>query len=70
MASSSERYAALVQWVRDGGGSLHPGVEIAQIAGMRGSFRATDAVGAASPPTAANTTTHQMFVARRLMRPS
>ncbi|KAI1841805.1 hypothetical protein JX265_009414 [Neoarthrinium moseri] len=44
MTTSSERYAALVQWVEEGGGSLHPAVEIAQMDGMRGSFRAKDTV--------------------------
>ncbi|KAH6640073.1 hypothetical protein BKA67DRAFT_665440 [Truncatella angustata] len=41
MTSQSERYAALVEWVREGGGHLHDSVEIAQVDGMRGSFRAT-----------------------------
>lgn len=44
MTSSIERYSALVDWVREGGGHLHKGVEIAQIDGMRGSFRATENV--------------------------
>jgi hypothetical protein len=44
MSSSTERYTALVDWVCEGGGRLHKGVEIAQIDGMRGSFRAKENV--------------------------
>ncbi|KAM0815719.1 putative SET domain-containing protein [Seiridium cardinale] len=44
MASLSERYAALIDWVQEGGGQLHAGVEVAQIDGMKGSFRATGSV--------------------------
>ncbi|KAK8086061.1 hypothetical protein PG994_001035 [Apiospora phragmitis] len=42
MTTPNERYAALIHWVEEAGGSLHPSVEVYQDAVTKGSFRVKD----------------------------